>query len=76
MHPLRPSAVARRLRSLRGERAPIGYVFMVGRRPRGPLRRTEDEALRDAVLAGEAAVCPQHGRIFLEPLTWIAPIWP
>lgn len=49
---------------------------MVGRRPRGPLRRTEDEALRDAVLAGEAAVCPQHGRIFLEPLTWIAPIWP
>lgn len=76
MHPLRPSAVSRRLHSLRGERAPIGYVLMVGRRPRGPLRRTPDEALRDAVEAGEAAVCLQYGRIFLEPLTWIAPIWP
>lgn len=76
MHPLRPSAVSRRLRSLRGERAPIGYVLMVGRSPRGPLRRTPDEALRDAVQTGEAAVCLQYGRIFLEPLTWIAPIWP
>lgn len=76
MHPLRPSAVSRRLRSLRGERAPIGYVLMVGRRPRGPIRRTPDEALRDAVEAGEAAVCVQYARIFLEPLTWIAPIWP
>ena len=72
----RPSAVSRHLGSLRGEPAPVGYVFMVGQRPRGPLRHSRDEALRDAVLAGEAAVCARHGRIFLEPLTWIAPVWP
>jgi hypothetical protein len=76
MPSFRPSDVSRQLRSLRGERAPLGWVFMVGQRPRGPLRPTREAALRDAVEAGEAAVCLDHRRIFLEPLTWIAPIWP
>lgn len=71
-----PSAVNRRLRSLRGERAPVGYVFMVGNRPWGPLRKTRVDAIRDAVEAGEASVCLDHGTVFLEPLTWIAPVWP
>lgn len=76
MPSFRPSDVSRRLRSLRGEPAPIGWVFMVGQRPRGPLRPTREAALRDAVEAGEAAVCLEYRRIFLKPLTWVAPIWP
>ncbi len=55
---------------------PIGYVFMVAMRPRGPLRETRHEAVQDAVEAREAHVCPQYNKIFFEPLTWIAPVWP
>lgn len=76
MHPLHPAAVDRRLRSLRGEALPVGWVFMVGQRPRGPLRATREAALRDAVEAGEASVCLDYRRIFLRPLTWVAPVWP
>ena len=55
---------------------PIGYVFMVEQRPRGPLRASRDEALRDAVEAGEAYVCLQNRATFLSPLAWSAPIYP
>ncbi|MFC3711321.1 hypothetical protein ACFOMD_01985 [Sphingoaurantiacus capsulatus] len=76
MPDFRPAAVNRRLRSLRGERAPVGWVFMVGQRPWGPLRPTREAALQDAVEAGEASVCLEYGRVFLQPLTWVAPVWP
>jgi hypothetical protein len=55
---------------------PVGYVFMVAMQPRGPLRETRAEAVRDAVRAREARVDMQYGRIFYNPLTWIAPIYP
>jgi hypothetical protein len=55
---------------------PIGYVFMVAMQPKGPLRETRAEAIRDAVRAREARVDMQYGRIFFGPLTWIAPIYP
>lgn len=55
---------------------PIGYVFMVAMQPKGPLRGTRAEAVRDAVRAREARVDVQYGRIFFSPLTWIAPIYP
>ncbi len=55
---------------------PIGYVFMVAMQPSGPLRETRAEAIGDAVRAREARVDMQYGRIFYNPLTWIAPIYP
>jgi hypothetical protein len=58
----------------RGE--PIGFVFMVAMQPRGPLRESRVQAVEDAVRAREARVDPQYGRIFYNPLTWIAPIYP
>lgn len=64
------------MRRRREEKVPIGYVFMVGQRPRGPLRASYDEAMRDAVEAGEAYVCLQNRATFLSPLAWIAPIYP
>jgi hypothetical protein len=58
----------------RGE--PVGFVFMVAMQPRGPLRETRAEAVADAVRAREARVDMQYERIFYNPLTWIAPIYP
>ena len=55
---------------------PIGYVFMVAMQPRGPMRATKAEAVADAVNAKEARVDVQYGRVFYDPLTWIAPIYP
>lgn len=55
---------------------PVGYVFMVSMIPKGPLRATRKEAMQDAVEAREARVDLQYGKIFLNPLTWIAPIYP
>ncbi|KFG91700.1 hypothetical protein BV98_000558 [Sphingobium herbicidovorans NBRC 16415] len=59
-----------------GKSKPIGYVFMIDTQVKGPLRQTRAEAVQDAVEAREAHVDVQYGRVFLEPLTWIAPIWP
>jgi hypothetical protein len=55
---------------------PIGYVFMVAMQPKGPMRDTRQEAIQDAVNAREARIDMQYGRVFFEPMTWVAPIWP
>jgi hypothetical protein len=55
---------------------PVGYVFMIGTRPAGPLRESRAEAVRDAVEAKEASVDLQYDQVFYNPLTWIAPIYP
>jgi len=49
---------------------------MVHMQVKGPLRSTKEEAVQDAVEAGEAHVDAQYGRVFMEPMTWIAPVWP
>lgn len=69
-------AIAAELARRQGKRVPVGYVYMNGRRPRGPLRATEEEALKDAVADGGASVCLQYRRTFLGPGVWIAPIYP
>lgn len=40
------------------------------------MRETRAEAVEDAVMAKEARVDLQYGRVFYNPLTWIAPIYP
>lgn len=71
-----PASVQRSISVASGRKDPVGYVFMVHMQVKGPLRSTKEEAVQDAVEAGEARVCPQYGRVFMEPLTWIAPVWP
>jgi hypothetical protein len=68
--------VARSIDLATGREMPVGYVFMLASRPRGPMRATRAEALKDAVEAKEAFVDPELGVIFQGPLTWIAPIYP
>lgn len=68
--------VERSIDAAAGKSRPVGYVFMVDAQVKGPLRKTRAEAVRDAVEAREAHVDPQYGRVFMEPLTWIAPVWP
>lgn len=60
----------------RGHREPVGYVFMMGQRPAGPMRSTRAEAWKDAVYAKEAFVDMELKTIFSGPFTWIAPVWP
>lgn len=55
---------------------PVGYVFMVAGCPKGPLRDTKEAAIQDAVEAREARVDLQYNRVFYNPLTWIAPVYP
>ena len=71
-----PAQMERSIAVARGQNDPIGWVFMVAMQPRGPLRGSYDEAVRDAVAAKEASVDLQYRKIFFEPLTWIAPIYP
>lgn len=68
--------VQRSIEAASGRKNPVGWVFMVHMQVKGPLRTTKEEAVQDAVEAGEAHVDPQYGRVFMEPMTWIAPVWP
>lgn len=68
--------VQRSLALASGRDEPLGYVFMIGRRPAGPMRATRDEAMKDAVDAREAWVDLRYRVIFTAPLTWVADIWP
>jgi hypothetical protein len=68
--------VQKSLQAAYGRQEPVGYVFMVAQQPKGPLRPTKEEAVADAVNAREARVDLQYGRVFYNPLTWIAPVYP
>lgn len=71
-----PATVQRSIDVASGKKDPIGWVFMVHMQVKGPLRSTKEEAVQDAVEAGEAHVDTQYGQVFMQPLTWIAPVWP
>lgn len=71
-----PAVVERSIHAAEGRRDPVGWVFMVHMQVKGPLRATKEEAVQDAVEAGEARVDFQYGAVFMEPLTWIAPVYP